>query len=247
MTHEPEVDGLQQVGTGVMGFRERTEERYKAERGRAYHESKRSIPKAAYPWVARLRAEKIAPYIKAADVVLEYGVGTGWNLAALECKRKMGFDLAIHLEPELAEHGIEFVKDIGEVGAGTVDMVICHHVLEHVPNPGNVLEEMRALLRPGGRLLAFVPYEDQRRYLRYDPAEPNHHLYSWNVQTLGNLMADCGFAIEEGRVGRFGYDRFTSVWSVRFGLGERGYRVIRRLVQVAAPMFEVRMVGRKAE
>jgi len=228
-----------------MDFQERTEQRYKADSGRAYHEGKRSIPDAAYPWVARLRAEKITPYVKLEDIVLEYGVGTGWNLAAVQCKRKIGYDLAEHLDEEVRRHGIEFVTDLNQTAADTADVVICHHVLEHVPHPAKVLHEIGRVLKPGGRLLAFVPYEDQRRYLRYNPAEPNHHLYSWNVQTLGNLAADCGYVIEEGQVGRFGYDRFGSIWSVRLGLGERGYRLIRRLVHVIAPMLEVRIVARK--
>jgi SAM-dependent methyltransferase len=228
-----------------MDFQERTEQRYKADSGRAYHEGKRSIPDAAYPWVARLRAEKIAPYVAASDTVLEYGVGTGWNVAAVECKRRMGFDLAAHLEAEVGEHGIDFVANLQELKADSVDAVICHHVLEHTPNPAKVLEEMRSLLKAGGRLLVFVPLEKERRYRRYDPAEPNHHVYSWNVQTLGNLVADCGFAVDEARTGRFGYDRFAAVWAVRLGLGERGFRLIRRLVHVTAPMLEVRIAAMK--
>ncbi|MBE0537398.1 MAG: class I SAM-dependent methyltransferase [Phycisphaerae bacterium] len=229
-----------------MDFQERTEQRYKAHSGRTYHESKRSIPDAAYPWVARMRAEKIAPYVSASDTVLEYGVGMGWNLAALACKRRVGYDLAAHLEAEVREHNIDFITDLGTLATGSVDVVICHHVLEHTPDPAKVLEEMRSLLKADGRLLLFVPFEKERRYRRYDPAEPNHHVYSWNVQTLGNLVADCGFAIDEARTARFGYDRFGALWSTRLGLGDSGYRLIRRLVHVVAPMLEVRVAARKS-
>lgn len=58
-----------------MGFQEKAEQRYRGDSGRAYYEGKRSIPDAAYPWVARLRAAKIAPYVTASDTVLEYGEG----------------------------------------------------------------------------------------------------------------------------------------------------------------------------
>ncbi len=231
----------------MMDFEERTKQRYRADSGRLYHEGKRSIPEAAYPWVARLRAEKIAPYVTVTDTVLEYGVGTGWNLAALECNRKIGQDLAVHLAEEVRRHGIEFIGDCEEIAAGSVDVVICHHVLEHVPHPAKVLEEIRRPLKAGGRLLVFVPFEDQRRYYRYDPDEPNHHIYSWNVQTLGNLVADLGFEIEDARTGRFGYDRFAANRAVQLGLGEGVYRLIRRLVQVVAPMLEVRIAARKAQ
>ena len=91
-----------------MDFEERAERRYMAERGRQYHESKRAIPAAAYPWVARLRARKIAPYVKATDAALEYGVGSGWNLAALKCEYKAGFDLA-YPELQSLEFGSSFL------------------------------------------------------------------------------------------------------------------------------------------
>ena len=228
-----------------MGFQEKTEQRYKGDSGRAYHEDKRSIPDAAYSWVARLRAAKIAPYVTASDTVLEYGAGTGWNLAALTCGRRIGYDLATHLEAEVCQHGIEFISRLDTLAADSLDVVICHHVLEHTPNPAQSLEEIRTLLNTGGKLLIFVPFEKERRYRRYDPAEPNHHLYSWNVQTLGNLVTDCGFVIEQACIGRFGYDRFSAVWAVRLGLGERTFRVIRGLAHSIASMSEIRITARK--
>ena len=211
--------------------------------GKAYHDTKRFIPDCAYPWVARLRKEKIAPYVGQNDTILEYGVGTGWNLAELKCKRRLGYDLSEHLEPVLASHGIEFVKDIAAVAAGSIDVVICHHVLEHTDNPPQVLERIKCVLHPNGKLLLFVPYEKERRYRRYNRQEPNHHLYSWNVQTLGNLVEDIGFKVTEANVGRFGYDRFAAVWSARLGLGELGYRFIRGVIHLLRPAFEVRIIA----
>jgi len=46
----------------------------------------------------------------------------------------------------------------------------------------------------------FVPYEKERKYRHYDSKEPNHHLYSWNVQTLGNLVEEIGFKVMEGKI-----------------------------------------------
>ena len=74
------------------------------------------------------------------------------------------------------------------------------------------------MLRDNGKLLLFVPFEKERKYRRYDPVEPNNHLYSWNVQTLGNLVESSGFKVAKGIIGRFGYDRFAAVWAARLGL-----------------------------
>jgi SAM-dependent methyltransferase len=222
-----------------------TTQRYEGEQGRRYHEAKRAIPDAAFPWVARLRAEKFAAQVQAGDVVFEYGVGYGWNLAAIECRRRIGFDVATFLALTAQVHGIEFVAETRSLAAGLADVVICHHTLEHVLAPPDVLVEIRRLLRPGGTLLLFVPFEQERRYRRFERAEPNHHLYSWNVQTLGNLVTEIGLDLREAGIGRFGYDRFAAVWACRLRLGETGFRFLRGFAHALRPGCEVRLVAAK--
>jgi SAM-dependent methyltransferase len=228
-----------------MDFEDKAKQWYTGECGKAYQDTKRSIPRKAYPWVAKLRMEKISPYVRPDDCVLEYGVGTGWNLAQLNCKQKLGFDVYERLESVVGDHGIEFIKDINTVPHESVDVVVCHHVLEHVPVPHQVLKEIGRLLCPDGKLLLFVPFEKEKRYRYYDPMEPNHHLYSWNVQTSGNLVGEVGFRVEKAGVGRFGYDRFAAAWAECLHLNEPAFRLIRRLVHLIAPAMEVRIVARK--
>jgi SAM-dependent methyltransferase len=174
---------------------------------------------------------------------LEYGAGLGWNLARLDCRRKLAFDLADFLPPPIRGAGVEFVPDTKAIPAATVDVAICHHALEHIMQPTAALEEIGRLLRPGGRLLLFVPFERERKYRRFDPAEPHHHLYSWNAQTLGNLVQECGFRVNEAATGPFGYDRFAAVWANKLRLGESGFRALRRLLLTLKPAREVRIVA----
>ena len=228
-----------------MTFEEKIQQRYQGRAGQLYHDTKRSIPDGAYGWVARLRAEKIRPYVVEDDTVFEFGVGTGWNLAELKCRRRIGFDLSEHLEPILHSHGIEFVRDTAAIADAAVGLVICHHVLEHTPSPPQVLNEIKRVLRPQGRLLLFVPYERERQYHSYNPGEPNHHLYSWNVQTLGNLVEDMGFKVMTAGIQKFGYDRFAAVWGNRLGLGEWGFRLIRTSLHMLRPAFEVYIVAQR--
>jgi SAM-dependent methyltransferase len=217
---------------------------YQGEAGRRYHFDKRGIPADAYPWIARLRAEKFGAHVRPADVVFEFGVGAGWNLAALDCARRLGHDVTEFLEPELSRRGIEFVADTRRLAAGAVDVVICHHVLEHVMEPAAVLREILRLLRPGGTLLVSVPFERERRYRRYESTEPNHHLYSWNPQTLGNLISESGLIVVSAGLGQFGYDRFAAVWAARLRAGELGFRWIRTVAHGLQPGREVRVVAR---
>ena len=224
---------------------EQAQRHYQGDAGRRYQENKRGIPESAVDWVARLRAEKISPSVRPADVVLEYGVGLGWNLAALPCRRKIGFDVADFLEPSVRALGIEYISETKSIADGTMDLVLCHHTLEHVIDPPTVLREIRRLLAPGGKLLLFVPLEREARYNQFDPGEPNHHLYSWNVQTLGNLVREMGFEVAEAWAGEFGYSRFAAVWASKLHLGEAGFRGLRRLLHILKPAREVRIIAVK--
>jgi SAM-dependent methyltransferase len=195
--------------------------------------------------VARLRAEKLAPFVRPTDTVLEYGVGQGWNLAALPCRRKIGFDVADFLEPSIRAQGIEFVGHTKAIADGAIDVVLCHHTLEHVLDPVAVLREIRRLLASAGKLLLFVPLERGAKYRRFTPDEPNHHLYSWNTQTLGNLVRELGFEIVQAGSGEFGYSRFAAVWASKLHLGETGFRALRRLLHLVKPSREVRIIAVK--
>jgi len=223
------------------------ERHYTGAQGRQYHETKRGIPEVAIPWIARLRSRKISPYIHNTDLVFEYGVGSGWNLAELNCRRRIGYDVSQFLDEKVRGQGIEFIKDSKWLETYSVDVAICHHTLEHVSNPPAVLQELRRVLCANGKLLLFVPYEKEAKYQHFDAEEPNHLLYSWNVQTLGNLVTEAGFKVVEARLGEFGYDRVAASWAERLRLGESGFRFLRRLMQLLKPMREVRIVATKVE
>lgn len=216
---------------------------YQGAAGHAYHEGKRALPPEAFPWVARLRAEKFASHVRATDTVVEFGVGAGWNLAELKCARPIGFDVSDFLEPGLRELWIEFIHASAVLADASADVVICHHMLEHALNPAASLAEIRRVLKPGGKLLLHVPFEKERRYRHHDRAEPNHHLFSWNAQTLGNLVTECGFKLESAGVGQFGYDRAAAAAAVKFNLGETGFRLLRSLGHLLLPASEVRVVA----
>jgi SAM-dependent methyltransferase len=222
-----------------------SEQHYRGEAGQRYQQQKRAVPEAAVPWVARLRAEKFQPLIRPTDCVVELGVGLGWNLIDLKCANRIATDLEDYLPQEVKHGGVEFRGSSSEIANESADVVICHHVLEHVEQPIQMLLEIRRILKRGGRALIFVPYEKEPKYRHYDPAEPNHHLYSWNVQTLGNLVASQDFVIEKAETGEFGYDRFAAMLTIRLHMGESVFRVIRRTVHLIRPGREVRIAARK--
>jgi SAM-dependent methyltransferase len=151
----------------------------------------------------------------------------------------VGFDVATHLRPEVEAAGIEFAESLRPLIDGSFDVVLCHHALEHVPEPLALLEEARRLLRPAGWLLLAVPHETQRRYRRFRSDEPNHHLFSWNPQSLGNLLRVAGFEFADIGLRRYGYDRRAAWLAHRLHAGERGYRWSRACLQRVLPLYEV--------
>jgi SAM-dependent methyltransferase len=212
---------------------------YKGEQGKAYHHGKRALPENAVPWVARLRAEKIQKYVRETDCILEIGIGFGWNLAELRCAKRVGFDIENSLADSVMRSKITFVEKIEDMPSGSFDVILSHHMLEHVITPASTLQECHRLLRPGGTLLLFVPWEKERRYTSYNPEEPNHHLYSWNVQTLGTLVTESGFDVREAGVRKFSYDRFAAAWANKFCAGEIGFRLLRGFFLFLRPAYEV--------
>jgi hypothetical protein len=71
-------------------------------------------------------------------------------------------------------------------------------------------------------------------------------LFSWNVQTLSNLVISQQFMLVDAALGEFGYDRFAAKLAIRMHLGENGFRLLRRLAHLLRHGREVRVVARKA-
>lgn len=216
---------------------------YRGAAGREYHEGKRALDTRAVEWLMALRAEKFQRHVRTSDVVYELGVASGWNLARLQCARRIGCDAAEFLAERVKALGIEFVSNPANIPDASADVVICHHTLEHLLEPAQALRQLARVLKPDGRLLLHVPWERERRYAHHRDDEPNHHLYGWNAQSLGNLASVLGFKIESITTRRYGYDRFAANLAARFGVGQSGFRFIRSCMIAIRPLREVELIA----
>lgn len=218
---------------------------YHGASGHAYHEGKRDLRRGCRPWVMALRAEKFQRHVRSEDVVFELGVGSGWNLGRLRCARRIGCDTSGFLAEQVTALGIEFVSDIAAVPDATAHVAICHQTLEHLLEPAVALRQLARVLKPQGKLILHVPWERERRYSRYLATEPNHHLYNWNAQNLGNLVTVLGYRIESVGVRRYGYDRFAANLAHRLGAGETGFRILRACLVALWSLREVELIARR--
>ena len=217
---------------------------YRGAEGAAYHQ-RRQLPPEAEAWVANVRAAKIQPYVSESDSVFEYGVGFGWNLMAVRCARKAGFDVAPGLRETVESRNIQFIDDLNRVPSDAFEVVLCHHTLEHLKNPAEALTLMLRVLKTGGKLLLFVPYEKERKYRHYNPRDKAHHLYSWTPSSLSNLVIEQGFQLESVQLRRFRFDRIAAVLARKLHAGELGYRFIRALGLLIAPEYEIAILATK--
>lgn len=239
LLHVTSADGSSPESAAAGGGHRPEETPYRGPTAAAYHLDKRSIPPGAIPWLCRARADLFQPWIDPAAVVFEFGCGWGWNLGHLYCARRLGHDIASFVPPALVDLGIEYVEDPSQLASGSASVVLCHHALEHVIDPAAVLRELKRIVSDDGILILSVPYEKERRYRRFDPTDPNHHLYSWTVQTLGTLVSVTGWRVETAELRAYGDDRRAARWAVRLGWGERGFRWLRLGLRTLRPIQEI--------
>jgi 2-polyprenyl-3-methyl-5-hydroxy-6-metoxy-1,4-benzoquinol methylase len=162
--------------------------------------------------------------------LLDVGAGDG---SFLDLARRHGYDV---LGTEFSEEGARRAREVGleillgqlcdiDFGGRRFDVVTLWHVLEHVPNPGQVLTRVFELLQPGGRLVVAVPNEDnalmnhrlgRRRWLPKEGRFPKPqwgteiHLTHFQKPTLTAALRQAGFEVI-----RTGIDDINSWTSLR--------------------------------
>ena len=135
------------------------------------------------------------------ETVLEVGAGIG-NITQflLNAKRIVCIEpvdvFYQYLTTKFIDHrnvsvfplAIEECIDSGIIG-GECDTVLCVNVLEHLKDDVAALKRMRTMMRPGGRIVVFVPGMPQI-YGKVDEALGHYRRYS--VSTLKKAFADAG-------------------------------------------------------
>jgi SAM-dependent methyltransferase len=219
-------------------------QRYTGQDGASYHASVHVKDQFVLNVLAKSRSRKFQPLVKPNDTVLEFGAGLGVNLLNLRCQQRVAFDASDAGCEICATAGVEFTTDIEELQSEQFSVVICHHVLEHVPDPIQVLEQIGALLAPNGRMILCVPFETTRRHRQFRPDDADHHLFAWNVQTLGNLVTSVGFTIE--RIGHraFGFEQRLAFLAK---YGQPFYQMGLWVVRIPFPIEEILLVAQKPQ
>ena len=145
------------------------------------------------------------------------------------------------MQVSCAGRGSSLFSDLQELSGQQFDLVILSHVMEHLLEPAKMLEQIGRLLKPEGEFLVIVPLEAPAR--KISPKDDNHHLYSWNVQTLHEFLLACGFNARSIQVKRYGLDRYAANLAVRLMGGYRLYRLLLFLLRFLRPGWEIQAVA----
>ena len=148
--------------------------------------------------------------------VLDVGCGVGWLLSALgDNWEKHGI--------EISRYAVERARKFAEVFLGALleypragtafDLVVMHHVIEHMEDPSANISRIRDLLKPGAKLVLGTPDFDSgcaRRFgtnyrLLYDPT----HVSLFSSDSMHRFLRDHGFKIRRVEYPYFGTRHFT--------------------------------------
>jgi SAM-dependent methyltransferase len=197
-----------------------------------------TTPRSAWRWLAadahaaergaddayydRVRGELLDMIEIAPSVVLDVGCGGGATDA--ELKRRFSGARVIGIEAaraaaDRAEGRVDrLIRANAEslnfatvdLAAGTVDLIIVADVLEHMYDPWHMLERLRPLLTPGGRVLASIPNIRNLWLLEkivrgeFDYRDEGlldiTHIRFFTLAEMRALFVDTGYAVERTRL-----------------------------------------------
>jgi SAM-dependent methyltransferase len=135
-----------------------------------------------------------------AGSMLDLGCGDGSMVAALNASGRVkaqGIDIA---------QGVDFESDSLPYADDTFDLLLMYSVIEHLHNPGNILSEVRRIVKKGGQVIIITPHFDLTnlwiccRNFYDDPT----HVHPYSAKSLEHVM----------RVNRFAKS-FLGLWTVK--------------------------------
>jgi SAM-dependent methyltransferase len=146
-------------------------------------------------WFTRMRVDRDSR-------ILDVGCGTGQLVRDL---RDAGFTRSEGIDPLIPDHVLRAFGDgvqkrwLSDV-TGEYDLVMLHHVLEHMPDQNAALGQVARVLRIGGRCLIRIPVIPSYAWERYREnwvqLDAPRHLFVHSERSLAMVAERAGLELE---------------------------------------------------
>ena len=152
--------------------------------------------------VGNRQSRFIAKGLSKSARVLDVGCGRGVMLSAMA---DLGFEVHGTDISKAATTGVDpradirIARNLSDAGypASFFDVVVVWHVLEHLRDPRETLEEIHRVLRPGGRIVVAVPnfssLQAQLTGSAWFHLDLPRHLFHFPLHSLRKLLIEVGF------------------------------------------------------
>ncbi|HXH25934.1 MAG TPA: methyltransferase domain-containing protein [Vicinamibacterales bacterium] len=82
----------------------------------------------------------------------------------------------------------------------TADLCVMDNVIEHLPDPAKAVADLRAYLKPSGKLVVITPNMESGHFRllgrRWTPElAPHAHIFLFTIEALGRLLREAGFTV----------------------------------------------------
>lgn len=140
--------------------------------------------KRFFSWIKDIKSKKI----------LEFGSGLGQNIFQIK-NNAVGYDISKTAKDFARKKGIKHPSSEKQIKDNSFDIILSCHNLEHMESPVENLKFLHKKLNKNGRLILVIPRDKNSKRESLEPELINYHLYSWNFETINNLLHKSGFKV----------------------------------------------------
>jgi len=135
--------------------------------------------------------------------ILDVGCGDGKVLKML---RQMGFDRVHGIDPYndkdvVYDRKLTIRKAALHETDGQWDVIMLHHVFEHLPDPQTTLSDIRRRLAPDGTCVVRIPVVSSHAWERYGvnwvQIDAPRHLFLHSMSSMTRLASEAGFDVAD--------------------------------------------------
>ena len=184
--------------------------------------------------------------------MLEIGCSLGYTL---EAAAKRGINA---LGTDISGYAVNYCRNLGFNAENitvekiieeqkSFDLVFMQHVLEHFPDPFEILQKCHRLLNPGGLVLIMVPNSEyrnarkkkaQHRFYSIDGVGAEHYVY-FNYRNLRQMQEISGFKVLQQNYPFFVKGKYNPVFFLN--------RIFRRSLSMVGSDQEILVIAEKAK